>query len=56
MLKKKKNWEMGEWVWTEEEMKENKWDGWGGIYVCGGAEEKRKAGDIWVVGKKKTRK
>ncbi len=24
----------------------------GGMYVCGGGEEKRKAGDKWVVGKR----
>ena len=34
-------------------MREKKWDGWGEMYVCGGGEEKRKAGVTWVVGKRK---
>ena len=38
-------------LWGGNERK--KWDGWGGMYVCGGREEKRKAGGTWVVGKKK---
>ena len=36
-----KKWERD--VNCEEEMKEKKWDGWGGMYVCGGGEEKGKA-------------
>ena len=41
MLYKKKWWKG---VNCEEEMREKKWDGWGGMYVCGGGEEKRKVG------------
>ena len=49
---KKKNWEMGEGceMWGGNEIK--KWDRWGGMYVCGGGEEKRKAG-VYMGGKEK---
>ena len=36
----------------EEEMSEKNEMG-GGMYVCGGGEEKRKVRGTWVVGKKK---
>ena len=48
----KKNWEMGEGceLWGGNERK--KWDGWGGMYVCGGGEEKRKTRVYMGDGKK----
>ena len=55
-IKNKKKLRNGGGVNCEEEMKGKKWDGWGGMYVCGGGEEKRKVGGTWVVGKKKKRK
>ena len=45
----------GRGVNCEEEMREKNEMG-GGMYVCGGREEKRKAGGTWVVGKKKGNK
>ena len=36
--------------------KRKKWDGWGRMYVCGGGEEKRKAGGYIGGGEKKQRK
>ena len=33
-------------------MREKKWDGWGGMYVSGGGEEKRKARGYMGGGKK----
>ena len=41
-------------LWGGNERK--KWDGWGGMYVCGGEEEKRKAeGYMGGGGKKRKR-
>ena len=31
-------------VWTVKRKWKKKWDRWGGMYVCGGGEEKRKTG------------
>jgi hypothetical protein len=39
----------------EEKIREKNEMG-GGMYVCGGGEEKRKAGGTWVVGKIKRKK
>ena len=33
-------------------MGEKKWDGWGGMYVCGGGEEKRKT-EVYMSGGEK---
>ena len=48
--------EMGEGckLWGGNDRK--KWDGWGGMYVCGGAEEKRKAWGYMGGGEKKKEK
>ena len=44
----------GRGVNCEEEMREKKkWNGWEGMYVCGGGEEKRKARGYMGGGKKK---
>ena len=53
LKKKTEKWERG--VNREEEMREKKkWNGWEGMYVCGGGEEKRKArGYMGGGGKKK---
>ena len=40
-------------VWTEEEMREKKWDGWGGMYVSGGGEKKKKGWGYMGGGEKK---
>ena len=50
--KKKKTEKLGRGVNCEKEMREKNEMG-GGMYVCGGGDEKKKAGVTWVVGKKK---
>ena len=43
-------------MYCEEEMREKMRWVRGDVCVCGGREEKGKAGGIWVVGKKKRNK
>ena len=46
----------GRGVNCEEEIREKNEMGEGGMYVCGGGEEKRKTRGTWVVGEKKRKK